>query len=746
MFFRLGDIHTMQGDDVRSFFFLDGQEEWLIRGPNHPSARQRLDHVEVKRRHTEDGKAVYAKRFLKRPGGADYGYWTRRELAFVSHFTHVRTPHTPRLALLQYQGEDVQRLETLDAGPSLDNWQKLRVSPLGHPEVSRGVFAEVGEVAKLLCACLSALHGLHKLGIVHCDIKADNLCLDYFGDPLAEGGIAFDYAGLNLIDFAFSVWPGSPSWELEESLPINPDAPQADYLSPFFKQALREDRLNFPPMAWSRLNYSVDLYALAVMLRKLLAWRGRPSADPLEAFLVRLAAEWKERYAGGQVDARPPHLDEIQRIRAQRPDWAGGDWARSGLFVPRQALAVQVVPHTVLASPTPVATQIITPALTPVVAPGPGSGKQGPRFPFRRLLILLAATTTVSVLAAGGYVLIEKLRSRPAPDPAPVATEDAVATPAQCPASDLGLQAQGRSAALDSPPTVLAYSRDGTRLAAGTQSGSLALWPATDLASPRIFTLRQRESVKALAFSPDDRMLAFGSGRLVWRWDINAGQMYDSALAGHGDKVIALAFAPGGEVLSSFGSDGSILRWDARTGKAIGQPVRGYAVTAAVYGPNLDAFATGTGDGKVGIWRWHRDADPAHSTNSIGEPVRGHNGLVSALALSRDGSLLVSGGWDKFLRRWNARSGQPIDPLPAKQPQPLTAIAFAPDGRRFASADIDGHIRLWDSRTGCLLAQAEHAQGVAALAFARGGEALASGGDDRTVRQWRVVAEGGAAP
>jgi len=336
---------------LEQFFFLADGPRWLIRGPTHPSPRHRFEHVEVERLLDEDGKGIYRKRFLKTASGADYSYWTEREIRFVSHFASVKTPQVARPKLVEYGSTAVKQVDTQDAGPSLDNWLKLRVSPANRPDRVGPVFADLAEVARLLCACINALHELHRHGIVHCDLKADNICLGYVGAPLGADGLRLDYGKLSLIDFAFSVWPGSRTWELAQALPIDPDAAAADYVSPFFKAVLREDRHQQPPQAWQRLNYSVDWYALAVMLRKLLELldsqrRDISGENPLESFLYGLADEWQTQYANGEIPATLPHQAEIARIQARFSHV--DDWTQSGRFVPREAPNVQV------AAPTPV--------------------------------------------------------------------------------------------------------------------------------------------------------------------------------------------------------------------------------------------------------------------------------------------------------------------------------------------------------------------------------------------------------
>ena len=770
-----GGILNKHRTDLERFFFLDGSTEWLIRGPEHPSLDRRTDHVEVKRLRGEEG-AVFSKRFLKRPNGVDYGYWTERETRFVGHFGGARMPQVVQPALLKFQAGGIERVDTQDAGPSLDNWQKLRGIREGQPGRCVSLFDEAGEVALLLRACLKALHGLHTLGIVHCDIKADNLCLAYLGDPLGENGIRLDYGELRVIDFAFSVWPDGPGWELKDYLPIDPNSPQADYVSPWFKQVLLEDRRHCPPQAWRGLDYGIDLYALGVMLRKLLASRSLSQADqpePLETFLHGLADAWTQDYAQAAPAGELPHYGFIKRIEAQlkrcRPAWTEDDWVQSRLFVPYEVCRVEAAGATPLALPeasvTPLADSEEIPP-TPLFQRGVGGILSFPRSsvgmqpePLRRfltqsvtvgvptetvgtikqsrlLLALFAAGLILAVVWFFGADTVRGWLNAPTPPIANSATE----TPRTCPAPSVELLPQTASPVLTSQPSALVYSPDGQLLAAGGQDGGVTLWQAADIAKPRKLNTHQQGSVKALAFSPDGQILVVGGDKAVRRFDVISGQPLGATLAGHGDKVIALGFTQDGREFSSFASDGSLYRWEARSGHSVGQPVKGPAVTAAVFGPNLATFATGSGNGMVGIWRWDAtQADSVHNADSIGEPMRGHgNSPVNALAFSPDGSLLVTGGWDKTVRRWDARTGQPLGNALEGHPQNLTALAFAPDGLRFASADLDGYLRVWDSRNGCLLAQTRHADGITALAFGPAGQTLVSGGFDKTVRQWRV--------
>ncbi|HEY8503669.1 MAG TPA: hypothetical protein VIL46_03750, partial [Gemmataceae bacterium] len=70
--------------------------------------------------------------------------------------------------------------------------------------------------------------------------------------------------------------------------------------------------------------------------------------------------------------------------------------------------------------------------------------------------------------------------------------------------------------------------------------------------------------VRALAFSPDGRLLAAGGtrpGGAVRLWELRSGKEVH-AFAGHRGGVERLAFSPDGRLLASAGGEGTVLVWD----------------------------------------------------------------------------------------------------------------------------------------------------------------------------------------
>jgi WD40 repeat protein len=149
--------------------------------------------------------------------------------------------------------------------------------------------------------------------------------------------------------------------------------------------------------------------------------------------------------------------------------------------------------------------------------------------------------------------------------------------------------------------SVLAFSPDGTVLAAVGAQGPVRLWECAS--GRKLRQLPRSSGPPALAFAPDGRSLAVGErDGLVVIWEVATGRDLH-LIQGHAGTVGALAFAADGRALASAGSDGLVRVWEVGTGLELaGFAGHAGAVTAVAFGPGGRSLASGGAEGTVVVW------------------------------------------------------------------------------------------------------------------------------------------------
>lgn len=112
-----------------------------------------------------------------------------------------------------------------------------------------------------------------------------------------------------------------------------------------------------------------------------------------------------------------------------------------------------------------------------------------------------------------------------------------------------------------------------------------------------------------------------------------------------------------------------------------------------------------------------------------------HDGAVSGIAFSRDGSRLVTASWDGTARIWDVESGKELRVL--DDGSSLWSADFSPDGSRVVTASQDGRPALWDAHSGALIDTLDdHDDSVYRVVFSPDGRTLASAAADNTAKIW----------
>ena len=148
-----------------------------------------------------------------------------------------------------------------------------------------------------------------------------------------------------------------------------------------------------------------------------------------------------------------------------------------------------------------------------------------------------------------------------------------------------------------------------------------------------------------------------------------------------------VTFLPDGKYLAGLNSDNSLREWNIENGSKFRafDRVTGHGGTISLFrGRNLKVSSGGqyivisssfdcTGSETVTLWNGETTASFGHET------------VVISAAVSPDGRLLATGGWDKAITLWSLETEKPIRVLSGHTGE-IHALAFSPDGRLLVSS------------------------------------------------------------
>jgi WD40 repeat protein len=246
------------------------------------------------------------------------------------------------------------------------------------------------------------------------------------------------------------------------------------------------------------------------------------------------------------------------------------------------------------------------------------------------------------------------------------------------------------------PVEGIAFSPDSATLASASDDGTIVLW------NTRGTILGGNvNSSDALAFSPDGKTLAISTG-LSGRFVIALYSMPARKLAGllPASGIAALAFSPDGKTLAVASANMSrdpVELWNVATRKMTGQVTTGFTsrIQSIAFSPDGTLLAaSANGDTTVQVWSTARltrvaafsDTQQTNFTPQLG-------GGAFMLGFSPDGRLLAVVGIDGLVRVFGVPGFSLLDvisPLDA-----TTSLAFSPDGRELAFGNSDGNVYLY---------------------------------------------------
>lgn len=125
------------------------------------------------------------------------------------------------------------------------------------------------------------------------------------------------------------------------------------------------------------------------------------------------------------------------------------------------------------------------------------------------------------------------------------------------------------------------------------------------------------------------------------------------------------------------------------------------------------------------------------ATGDRAAEVAGHRDTLYAAALSPDGTMLATAGYDHEVNLWEVSSGQRLRTLSGHNGA-IFDVAFSVDGGVLATASADETVKLWKVENGERLATLSEPQGeVWTVAFTPDGNRIVAGSADNRFRVWQ---------
>jgi WD40 repeat protein len=185
------------------------------------------------------------------------------------------------------------------------------------------------------------------------------------------------------------------------------------------------------------------------------------------------------------------------------------------------------------------------------------------------------------------------------------------------------------------------------------------------------------------------------------KWDCKTGLLVGEPWGGEGEEILALALSPDGKMIACERGDGSVQWWntDGEMSEGVWMSHR-CSVRSVSWSPSGDHIASVSVDGTILIRK-------AGSGEIEVGPIETGQNSVRSLAYSPSGDRIASGGYNETICIWDSNTGElllgPFEDLGAS----VSSVVWSSDSTKLYSAS-DEFARVFDSVSGTELHRFEH--------------------------------------
>ncbi|WP_254173349.1 serine/threonine-protein kinase [Planktothrix pseudagardhii] len=529
-----------------------------------------------------------------------------------------------------------------------------------------GVFQEL-QIWYILSEILPLLQFIHEKGMIHGDIKPENIIRRSAFIPPTKPLILVDFAGIYPQQNFPTTLQGSPEYAAPEQLQ-------------------------------GEINAKTDLYSLGITCLHLLTqmspfdlfniktntwvWRDylkRPISQRLTRILTQLIERNpSKRYPSATAVMQdlksgpiPVHLTKVVQRKWILTAWGGAALALFSLFM--SSRLPSIVPQISSQPPEPIYQvpdiQIPVPQIenfAPPILQNPGT--------VRTLSKNTGPVWSVAVSPDGQFVVY--------------GNTDGSINIIDANTGGLINTLLGHS----QPVGTLAMSRDGRTLVSGSGDQTILVW---DLWSGRQKKMLYGHQgwVYAVAISPDGETVASVSrDQTIRLWDIYTGRTLRT-LNGYGIEVQSLAFSGDNQTLVSGGNNGIVDIWNWHTGELLRTfKAHTEAIWSVAISPDGQRLATGSWDHAVKLWDLQQ-LESQYFNNTPEHILLGHQEKVQSVAFSPDGQTLASGDFGGGVKLWNVENGGLVGTF--KGHQAWVNVVFNPQNHTLITGSFDDTLKVW---------------------------------------------------